>query len=579
LAAPSSYPSSSDTITERTEVVHGEQDVVNAVLQLIVKTNNRIDACMDHTRPSLAIGIQSVRKAIIDSKNRGIRLRLVTEITKDNISYCKELMRIIYELRHLNGIKGSFYLSESEYLAPAVSHEKGKPAAQIIYSSVKEIVEHQQYVFDSFWSRAIPAQQKIREIEEGVEAEFYEVITDHKKAAQVLVDLAESITKEALIIVPNDKSMIRLNRLGVIDYTIKASEENGAEVKMISPLTEVNSEIVKKISRSAPNIKILNGSISPYGMYIVDGKKFFRAELKEAEAEDLSESIGFTLYSNSKQSVDSFKSVFNLLWNERILNEELKRAEKMQKEFINIAAHELRTPIQPILGLTQVLQHEIKDIHHKDLIDVIIRNARRLQKLTEDMLDITKIESQLLKLKIERFSINDLVSNIIQDYRCQREKDDNNTNVFEIYNQSKKDKIVSIQADKERITQVIFNLLSNAFKFTKKGNISIKIEVQQKGEGNQVIVSVKDTGEGISPEILPRLFTKFATKSEKGTGLGLYISKSIVEAHGGRIWAENNADGRGATFYFSLPLTNIQREEEKRTDSSEHKKWRKPETI
>src|SRR5205809_2217122 len=135
---------------------------------LLSKANRRIDSCMDRTRPSLAIEISRVKGAIVDSKSRGIRMRLVTEITDDNVSHCKELIRIIDELRHLEGIKGTFYLSEREYLAPAMSHEKGKPASQIIYSNVKEVLEHKQYVFDSFWSRAVPAEERIREIEEGI---------------------------------------------------------------------------------------------------------------------------------------------------------------------------------------------------------------------------------------------------------------------------------------------------------------------------------------------------------------------------------------------------------------------------
>jgi two-component system, OmpR family, sensor histidine kinase VicK len=157
--------------------------------------------------------------------------------------------------------------------------------------------------------------------------------------------------------------MVRLNRLGVIDYTVKASLEKNAEVKIICPLSEVNSEIVKRISSSAPNIKILNGNNSPYGMFIVDSEKFFRAEHKEPNSETFSESIGFAFYSNSRLSVDSFKSVFEWLWSEHTLNEELRRVGKIEREFINVAAHELRNPIQPILGLTEVLRSKITFNH------------------------------------------------------------------------------------------------------------------------------------------------------------------------------------------------------------------------
>ena len=149
-------------------MVYGIDNVINIVLQFLSQTNNKIDACVDYTRPSLAIDYLALKNAFLDAKKRGVKLRYVTEITKDNISYCKQLLTtMVYELRHLEGMKGNFYISESAYLAPATFHEKGKPASQIIYSNVKEIVEHQRYVFDSFWYRAVPAKQRIKEIEEG----------------------------------------------------------------------------------------------------------------------------------------------------------------------------------------------------------------------------------------------------------------------------------------------------------------------------------------------------------------------------------------------------------------------------
>jgi signal transduction histidine kinase len=221
-------------------------------------------------------------------------------------------------------------------------------------------------------------------------------------------------------------------------------------------------------------------------------------------------------------------------------NEKLRSQDKMQKEFIDIAAHELRTPIQPILGLSGILKSKIKDMEQGKLIDVILRNARRLQRLSEDVLDVTKIESRSLQLKSEQFDINDTIENVVRDYENQRKI------LFE-----KKENPILLQGDKGRISQVLCNLIDNSIKFTKTGRISI---VSERTDG-KAMVSVKDNGSGIDPEILPRLFSKFATKSSQGTGLGLYISKNIIEAHGGNMWAWNN-DGaeKGATFVFSLPL-------------------------
>jgi signal transduction histidine kinase len=239
----------------------------------------------------------------------------------------------------------------------------------------------------------------------------------------------------------------------------------------------------------------------------------------------------------------------------RIQYERLKESDKMKDEFINVAAHELRTPIQPILSLTEVLRSKIKDIQQRELLDVIIRNAKRSQQLTNDILDVTKIESHSLNLKKEPFNLNDIVTNVIDDIMTNRDplrwrQENDNKDIMKISYQPQH---IFVEADKARITQVISNLLSNAVKFTeeKGGDIHISTE----NIDSQVIISVKDSGNGIDHEILPKLFSKFTSKSYQGTGLGLFISKSIVEAHGGKIWAENNIHGKGATFAFTLPIS------------------------
>ena len=507
-------------------------------------THNKIDACVDYSRPSLAIEIDLLREAFLSTKKRGVRLRYITEITNENISHCRQLLTMVDELRHLDGIKGNLYVGDTAYLAPATFHSKGKPASQLVYSNVKEIIEHQRYIFETLWNKATPAEQRIKEINEGLAPEFYDVITDREKASQAILNLAKSVKKEALFFFPNDKALVRAERLGLLDCVVNASLK-GAIVKIICSLTESNAEIVKRLSERAPQIQILNGNNnSPYGMYIVDGEKFIRAELKNPDAERFSESVGFMVYSNRKTSVDSFRSIFELLWNERAANEELRKAHEMQKEFINIASHEMKTPTQAILGFTKLVEtHPDKS---GEMILAIKRNAERLQRLTNDILDVARIESQTLKLNKERVNIHDKIRNVIRDIENQIPS----SSAARISFVCPKEPIY-VQADKVRLYGVLANLLNNAIKFTQKGITVVTVNLKDKKE---VIVSVKDSGAGIHPEIAPRLFTKFATKSDTGTGLGLFISKGIVEAHGGKIWAENNSDGRGTTFSFTLPI-------------------------
>ena len=559
-------PSASSTATasslEKTEILHGSDDVIDAMLQFASKAKSRIDACIDHTRPELAIGDVQLRKSFMNAKNAGIKLRCITEITKENILYCKELLQIVNELRHLEGIKGNFYLSEGEYLSPATFHTKGKPASQIIYSNIKEIVEHQQYIFETLWNKSIPAKDKIIEIENEIEPEFLEVISDCKKATKIYIELAKSVEKEALFLLADSKAMLRADKLGVIDYLIEASSQRSAKVKMICPLNKENSDIIKRILQNAPSITIINGGSSHSGLFLVDNARFIRFELKDPKAEEFSEAIGFVVYSNSKVSVNSSKSLFELIWNEHIQYEKIqeyerqKATDKMKNEFINIAAHELRTPIQPILGLSQIMRSQKVDIdEYNEFLDVIINNARRLQRLADDILDATQIESHLLKLDIKQFNLSEVISDVVQGYKHQIEKADEHNNNLELVYESNKGSTITLEADKNKVSQVISNLLSNAIKFTKEGTISITLE-KKEGDDSQVIIGVKDTGTGIDPEIFPKLFTMFASTSNEDTGLGLFICKSIIEAHSGKIWAENNKDGqKGATFYFSLPIS------------------------
>ena len=296
-------------------------------------------------------------------------------------------------------------------------------------------------------------------------------------------------------------------------------------------------------------------------MCIIDRVKILGIEVRHSDTGSFSKTIDFALYSNRKIAVNSFRSIFDILWNERVLNEKLKANDKTQKDFINIAAHELRTPIQPIIGLSEVLRHRKLEgqLQQDKILDAIIRNAKRVQNLSEDLLDVARIESNSLSLKKEKFNLNQLILNTVTDSRNyiaseNMSSNNNNINIEPIF----KEKVdIYLEADKNRINQVILNLLVNAIRFTKKGTITITTEKKEReydDVGDKVVViAIKDSGTGIAAKIFPKLFTKFASVSQGGTGLGLFISKNIIEAHGGRMWAENNQNDNGATFSFSLP--------------------------
>ena len=251
-----------------------------------------------------------------------------------------------------------------------------------------------------------------------------------------------------------------------------------------------------------------------------------------------------------------------------VANERLKDHDRAQREFINIAAHELRTPIQPLIGIAEALEEQFKTdgkdeiLVHKAEVEMITRNAKRLLNLSSDILEVSRIESKTMQLSKEAIDLTQKIKLILDDMHSVIPLDKRVRLRFD----SKSSKTVMVDGDRERIFQVISNLLNNAIKFTDRGDVVVELEEKN----GQATVHVRDSGNGIAPEIYPKLFTKFATKSDKGTGLGLYVAKNIVEAHGGNIWAENNNDGKGATFTFTLPLSKYAVKDLENATKSEH---------
>jgi two-component system, OmpR family, sensor histidine kinase VicK len=701
------------------EILYGAESAVGRGVYFMSNVKRSMDIFFDHRAPSIVTHIAEYRNGYIDIRNTGGKIRCFTEITKDNLSYCKELLKLVDEFRHLDGVRGGMAVSESEYMATTVLQE-AKLLTQVIYSNVKEVVEQGQYIFDTLWNAAIPAQKKIREIEEGIIPYYTKIVDlpdsiiteiirinessnelsicatpggmqftydylfeptnklldrykkgqhkgiryisnidrDNVEVAKILLnsgvqlkhiknlpplsfgvsdkeigatiekmeqgnavqsllisnepvhinhfnsifeelwkngidaksrihDIEEGLDTEGIEIIQNphevQKLAFELTKLakeeiriifstanafhrqeyaGAIQLLEEASVQRGIKVRILTPKDDLIEENAQRLIQRLIDIRYIEPSLqTKVSIIVADDNSSLSVELKDDTKKTSYDAVGLATYSNSKPTVLSYISIFESLWKQADLyqqlensneelaaaNKKLKESDKIQKEFINVAAHELRTPIQPILGLTEVLRSKIKNKDECELIDVISRNAKRLHRLTEDILDVTKIESQSLQLQKEKFNLNEVIMSVLADYEglIRTIKD---VKVSFINNGD-----FIVEADKGRLNQVISNLLSNAIKFTQKG--SIIISSQLKDNNNNVIVFVKDTGIGIDQEIMSRLFSKFASKSWIGTGLGLFISKSIINAHGGKIWGENNSDGKGATFTFALPLS------------------------
>ncbi len=437
----------------------------------------------------------------------------------------------------------------------------------------KFLAPQEQFVSDPFWNRAIPTEQEIREIEieKGTvldKPDTIHVIQDPVQIQNIGHEIGKAAKDEILIIYSTANAFHRQEKLGAIQSLREIIEESGVKARILTPKAELIEETVRKLKQQHRKIDIryIEPGLQTYvTIVVVDRKSSLVVELKDDTKKSSYEAMGLGTYSNRKATVLSYVSIFESLWKQSELHEklselceQLKIRDKIQTEFINIAAHELRTPIQPIMGLAEILRSKKDEIANSKMYDeylsIIIRNARKLKDLTDNILDIARIESQSINLNKQVVNIDTVILDAVQD--VTKDQSDVAQDVKLLYHNvtRKRDvadhEVIEVYVDRGRISQVLSNLISNAFNFTKKGVVTITKE--KRIEDGSVIVSVKDTGSGIDPQILPRLFTKFTTGSEKGTGLGLYICKTIIEGHGGKIWGENN-DDRGATFSFSLP--------------------------
>jgi two-component system, OmpR family, sensor histidine kinase VicK len=535
-----------ETPPQRTETVYGLENTIQAILKFISETRQQLYVYANYSYPSVAMSAEPVVQAYHDfKKNRNGSARWITEVTLSNIHHIRKLMQFA-EVRHLDGINGNAVAVNENECLTTINLKMGKHMPYAIINTVKGIVDQQRFTFQTLWDKAVPADQRIREIEQGIEPQRIAVIYDPRQALELYQSLIMSAEKEIKIVFPTTNAVIRQDKAGILFLLQEAAAAKKCQVKILMP----NDELIRNFIHDNNGISTRSIDQEESGkatILIVDNKVSLVMELKDDYKKTFHEAIGLSTYSNSKAGVLSYVSMFESLWKQTELYEELKSNEKMQKEFINIAAHELRTPVQPILGMAELIELNFKDGKHKteisrDEIDMILRNAKRLERLSCDVLETARIESQSLRLNKERFSLKDVIFSSIRDAENQIDSTDTTIRYEPID--------IPVYADKGRIAEVICNILDNAIKFTHKGNITISSEASN----DEAIVLIRDEGKGIDREIISKLFTKFATKSAKGTGLGLYISKSIVEAHGGKIWAKNNEDEKGATFGFALPF-------------------------
>jgi signal transduction histidine kinase len=404
-----------------------------------------------------------------------------------------------------------------------------------------------------------------------------------------------SDAKEVMAVFPTINSILASNNLSVIQNLMNIMEnitkrgrdeendnDNNPKIRIIIPYDKTLDKIIQKFEQNNNSFihyisEIKDTSIDKAIFIIIDRTISLVVRINEHENKNnissnenrniLPTTESVSLYDKddnnfSSSVVFSHISAFEILWRQSEDNKEMENSEKIKEDFINICAHELRSPIQPILGLSILVKNKLTDSNQREILDVIIRNAKRLKRLADDLLEVTKIESNSIKIDKEKINLNDFINEVLYDYANKISKEDfNNSYSLNIIKSIPQDIIFFVDVDKEKLIQVIYNILNNAIRVSGPNDyIDNSDDIEpihfslEKNTKNEVLFSIKDGGPGIDMQILPKLFTKFITKSGKGIGLGLFIAKSIIEAHGGKIWAENNKVGKGATFYFTLPI-------------------------
>ena len=559
MPSPSPTPSQ-----EKAQVIGDGRQTEANITDIIYNARKFLNICGDLTLPKFILS-ETTRNALEQAKRAGVRIRCITEITKDNLSYCKELMKFT-EIRHLNKIVGNSIIGDKEYLAQSVGHVF---TSNLIYSNENRMLEQQNSLFENFWNNATTQTERASTLELGVDLEEIKVLYDPNEIRTTYINLINSAKIEISLIIATPNALQRNYTGGIINLLITASEKRNVNVNLIIPTYDkgtINDDFLRN-EKIAANFKFKLKTIAPAikethmiktTFLIIDRKSVFIIDVKDDSKDILTEAVGFATYHVSKSRTDSYSFIFDTLWRQADLHESLRDANKnllgayeklkehdaMEKEFIDLAAHELRTPSQSIIGYSELLKDSPK--RNKKYEEAISRNAERLYSLVTNMLSVARIESQTMKLNKTFFDLNVKIQNVINDVVISPDKRDKVEIKFKPIGR------INILADKEKIFQVFANLLNNAIKFTGHGTITITLE--QNDKTDEGIITFKDSGMGINQEIIPHLFSKFKTKSEKGLGLGLFISKSIIEAHQGKLEAYNNVDSNGATFVVTLPL-------------------------
>jgi two-component system, OmpR family, sensor histidine kinase VicK len=561
---------------------------------------------------SLFIVYQKMMDRYDKKHHEGIRW-IVSVNGKEDVELLRLFMDMGIKIRSIKNLPIINYLVTDKIFLSNIegnhTSEYNKLITSMLVSNDPSYIRYYKAIFEDLWKNGIDVGDLINDIDLGYDPERIDIISRSNNVLDLYHTIVQSSKKEIMVIFPSTGAFIRQHKVGLISSMFETVKINGVKLKALFPSDHRISRIIEelKLEKNFDESKLTNIEFRDIESFletrstilIVDKKISLVMELRDDSKDSFYDAIGLSTYSNSKAGVLSYVLFFENLWNQTEIsmnlkkaNEKLRESESLQNDFIHIAAHELKNPLQPILMMSEVMKSilnqmaldepggevRVNPAHLNELLDIIIRNTNKLSKLTNNVLDITKIESNSLILDKEPIDMRKFLYDSIVDfnnpllingkkYTSDPKTSENIENeivklIFhedEVIESNKNASLPTqkfvVEIDKSRILQVLTNLIDNAIKFTSLNEqIIVKLNKYRFNNLDFAKVTIKDTGTGIDPDILPKLFSKFITKSVKGTGLGLYICKNIVSAHGGQIWAQNNDGERGATFVFTIPI-------------------------
>ncbi|VFJ13469.1 ATP-binding protein [Candidatus Nitrosocosmicus franklandus] len=488
-------------------------------------------------------------------------VRWITSIqSRNELRLVKNLLQMGIDIRHTPDRPPFDFALSDKYFACAIErNEENKLILDnMLLNDDRANLTFYNMIFEKLWNSAIGAQDRIKEMERGNDDNIA-VVSDSTESLHKLFELFTLAKKEILIILPSTNGFFRTEMSGGFKMLNRMGTK-GIRVRVLTLPDQENSSEIKKIQSKYPDIyfRDLEPVITSFNrIMVIDRENTVILEVTDDGQLKFTEALGKAIFIDGSKTSETIASIFDSLWTQSEIHNRLKEAHeklkvhgKMQSRFMDLVAHELRTPLQSILGITEILKEDIQNNDQNFMLQIIMSNARRLRRLSENILDITRLEGNILYLNKEEFSLNELVKSTISDYITNIEY--NKSISFEYKNF---DKEFVVTADKFRITQVIQNLVDNSIRFTKSKGGKIVLTLSEKIIHSKeiVVISVTDNGEGLKPELLSRLFTKFSSDSYYGAGIGLYLCRKLIEAHGGRIWAMNNKNKNGCTFSFGIP--------------------------